>query len=507
MWRHLKTCFQEHHHRVLFRGPGWDRTYGEVWNAAGVKAGVWKHRYGEVLNDPRSRVYLIRDNGVTWMEEFLAAMRMDKSVVILSPKMPPRVLQEKIRQDGGGGIVCADSPLLEPVVRDGISKTGSGTGTGNGDEPTITLVTSGSSSGVNRQNVELGTSQILTNIRQIHERVDLQMIHPNDTSFSLLPWSHCYGLTCELLCLTGRGASLYLPSRDGSMTIRQQLRTAQPTLLFAVPFLLEKILQQLGPLSRFVKKGIAASIINRMVMGGKLRSVSVGGASMSGENLTHFENALGVDVYEGYGMTEASPMISLNTRQDYRRGSVGKPLPGVEVYIDPSTDEILVHGENIARHLDKDRYLYLNKDRWYYKTGDRGRIDQDGFLYVVDRLKDHFKLANGLFVYPQRVEQVYHKYRPLAIQQWVVFQDPRPLHSNELVMMGILETGTPHATHHTVTKDLVEIGQNEGLSSYEIPQTVWYTTVEEIKDMLTEKQTPRRSMLREYFASLMDHKG
>lgn len=498
MWRHLKTCFRDHHHRVLFRGPGWDRTYGEVWNAAGARANVWKHRYGETLKNPGSRVFLIRENGVTWMEEFLAAMHLEKSVVILSPKMPTNILKEKIR-DGGGGIVCSDTPALAPVVE--IPRVAARRR--DDEDPTITLVTSGSSSGLLRQEVELGSSQILTNLRQIDRVVDDKMISSGDISFSLLPWSHCYGLTCELLSLTGRGASLYLPSRDGT-SLGQQLRTAQPTLFFAVPFLLEKILAQLGPLSRLVNKGMAASLLNRLVLGGRLRSVSVGGARMGRGNLVSFENALGVTIYEGYGMTEASPMVSLNTRQHYRQGSVGKPLPGVDVYVDPTTDEILVRGENVAKNLEKDRYIFLPERPGlsYYKTGDRGHLDRDGFLYVVDRLKDHFKLANGLFVYPQKIEEVYHKYRPLAIQQWVVFQDPRPLHSNDLVLMGILETGTPHATHHLMTQDLIEFGKNEGLLHYEIPRAICYTTMEDVKDMFTEKRTPRRGLLRDYFAIL-----
>ena len=183
------------------------------------------------------------------------------------------------------------------------------------------------------------------------------MIHPTDTSFSILPWSHCYGLVCELLFLIRCGASIHIPSSRANLS--KDLVKSRPTILFTVPILLERFLQSLKftrhPYYHYARP-VITPILREMILGGRLRAVSVGATRSSTESLEMFQHVLGVQCFQGYGMTECSPMISLQTDVNHKIGSVGKPLPGIDVHIDPSTSEILVAGENVCKTLPSSRY-------------------------------------------------------------------------------------------------------------------------------------------------------
>jgi len=460
----------------------------------------WKDVHPVMMMDPRTKVCIVRDNGVQWLEEFLAAQRLYKSVVLLSPKMPVSILQSKIRSMGPSVLVCADDPKLmtgqPPALLYSHHESSLLTNDGS-----ITLVTSGSSSGMSRQEVVLPTSCLQANLDQINTVVDKGMMDGDDVSLSILPWSHCYGLVCELLCLVHRGGSLFLPEGH---PVKDVMREAKPTLLFVVPFVLQRLLERLGSLKRVACSSNGwwtslggGTVLNRMCFGGRLRNISVGGACSDTEMLQGFQEAFGTKIYEGYGMTETSPMVSLNTNLAYKLGSVGQPLPGVEVQIDPETEEILVRGKNVVQNLDPDRYLTIDHKR-FYRTGDRGRIDDQGFLFVVDRLKDHFKLNNGLFIYPVRIEEVFNRFLPRHIQQWIVVQDPRPGRGSQLILVGFIMEKTVDNIHHLTPEELEKIGRSGNLMTYEIPKTVYYLTPTETVDMFTEKQTPRRAMIREH---------
>jgi long-subunit acyl-CoA synthetase (AMP-forming) len=231
-----------------------------------------------------------------------------------------------------------------------------------------------------------------------------------------------------------------------------------------------------------------------MILGGKLRAVSVGGARSSPESLQMFQDTLGVLCYQGYGMTECSPMISLQTDAYHKHGSVGKPLPGIDVYIDPSTSEILVSGDNVCKTLSPSRYIILDQ-KCFLKTGDTGFMDSDGFLFLSDRMSEHFKLANGFFVHPRRIEIVYDHFRPAHVSQWVALPHPNNQH---VIMIGMMNH---HAVTHTMdSSELESIGKKGDLFPHEIPRSIYYMSKEESEPFLTEKQTPRRGLLTRYMS-------
>jgi long-chain acyl-CoA synthetase len=359
----------------------------------------------------------------------------------------------------------------------------------------IILFTSGSSGEGDR--VLLTSSNLISNLNQIDKVVQSSMIHRTDTSFSILPWSHCYGLVCELLFLIQRGASIHIPSSRANLS--KDLVKSRPTILFTVPILLERILQSLKftrhPYYHYARP-VITPILREMILGGRLRAVSVGGARSSTESLEMFQHVLGVQCFQGYGMTECSPMISLQTDVNHKIGSVGKPLPGIDVHIDPSTSEILVAGENVCKTLPSSRYTQIN-NKLFLKTGDSGSLDTDGFLFISDRMSEHFKLVNGLFVHPRRIEMIYDAFRPHYISQWVILPYSNHRH---VIMVGMMNSSLSSSSHALESSELEKIGKNGGLFPHEIPRSIYYMSKEESEPFLTEKQTPRRGLLTRYMS-------
>ncbi|MCM8794119.1 MAG: AMP-binding protein, partial [Candidatus Omnitrophica bacterium] len=141
--------------------------------------------------------------------------------------------------------------------------------------------------------------------------------------------------------------------------------------------------------------------------GKSLKFFVSGGAPLSPFIIWWFE-VLGIKVLQGYGLTEASPVVSVNTPLQNRLGSVGKPLPGIEVKIkdDLKEGEILVKGENVmlGYYKSPEETSLVLRDNWLY-TGDIGTLDSHGFLFILGREKNVIVLQSGLKVYPEEIEE------------------------------------------------------------------------------------------------------
>jgi len=461
--RHLRPFFERYEHRVFLRPVGNKRmNYGEVWKEAETRANMMMR-----ATDRKGCVMVIRPNSKEWVVDVLAGLMANRNVVPVSFRTPRATVFKRLEEfkpafvSSGSGLVPADFQS---------------TSSQETEEATITLLTSGSSGGGSA--IELEQSNIVANLEQIHRVVPHTMIGMEDESFAILPWSHCYGMTCELFFLATRGASLHLPRME---TIPYDLYRARPTLVFAVPILVEKIVRMVPPI---------ASVFGNTLLGGRLKAVSVGGARSDPTILQSFEERFGVQIFEGYGMTECSPMIALNTSLAKRMASVGRVLPGIHVRIETKTGEILVRGDNVAQSLSSHRYTTLDHLR-YLKTGDRGYVDEDGFLYIQDRISDHFKLANGIFIYPQRIEDVFRAHRPIGVSHWVAVPDADRA---SILLVGFMTSD--HQSFPALTKsDIERIAKDAGLVGREVPTDILYLTAKESANFLTEKQTPRRGLL------------
>ena len=279
-----------------------------------------------------------------------------------------------------------------------------------------------------------------------NSRAGLRMypeILPGGTSFAILPWAHSFGLTAELIAMTSIGGAIGL--MDSVATISDDLALVRPTWLISVPRIFNKIYEGLwsrmnerGGLARklFVmgverareKRELAESgrscfvtnlkvaIADRIVfkkirdrLGGRLMGSLTGGAAMNVE-VARFFFDIGIPLYNCYGLTEMSPAVAMNASFDNRLGSVGKAIEHVKIVIDSPVGgdgEIIAYGPNVMKgyHNKPEATKKVMTDDGGFRTGDRGRLDADGFLYITGRIKEQYKLENGKFVFPVSLEE------------------------------------------------------------------------------------------------------
>lgn len=228
----------------------------------------------------------------------------------------------------------------------------------------------------------------------------------DDLRVGLLPLSHIYARTCDLYCWIAGGYQFALArSRESALADCQALR---PTGLNAVPYFYEKVL------------GAATSTGKPLaeLFGGRVRLCNSGGAALP-NHVAEAYGAAGLPLLQGYGLTETSPVMTLCTPEAWRLGSVGRAIADVEIRI-ADDGEIVTHGPNVMqgywnRPLATAEVL---KDNWFH-TGDLGRIDEDGYLFITGRKKELIVLASGKNIAPVRLEALLTE-DPLIDQAMVV---------------------------------------------------------------------------------------
>ena len=237
-----------------------------------------------------------------------------------------------------------------------------------------------------------------------------------DVLLSWLPYSHIYARTCDLVISAMAGATLCLAESIDTLTTN--LAEIQPSCMSAVPRFYEKVWSSLAALP-----AESRPIAIRSIFGSRVRHFSSGGAPLPKHVAIGFHEA-GLTLMEGYGLTESSPIISFNTPGACRVGSVGRALPGVEIRI-AEDGEILTRGPHVMRGYwrDPDATAQVLVDGWLH-TGDLGRIDEDGFLFITGRKKDLIITSGGKNVSPSEIERLLVS-DPL-IEQAIVCGDGRP---------------------------------------------------------------------------------
>lgn len=407
----------------------------------------------------------------------------------------------------------------------------------------------------NPKGVLLSHGNICSNINGVQALLD---VGETDVSLSFLPWAHSFGQTAELHVLFSKGAALGLA--ESVQTIVQNLSEVRPTLLFSVPRIFNRIyagvqkkmeeeggikkklfdagmensekmreeIEQTGSAGFMtkMKDSFFDSIVFSKVrqrFGGRLRYAFSGGAALSPE-VARFIDNLHITVYEGYGLTETSPIATTNRPGARRIGSVGKPLPGVEIlladvegYPEENVGEVCVRGPNVMQgyHNLPDKTAEVMDDDGTFHTGDLGRIDDDGFLWIIGRVKEQYKLENGKYVVPAPLEEQL-KLSPFINQVMiegtnkpynvaVIVADMETVESwaekNGLSMDGIFESDV---LDQKIGEEIQRVGSE--FKGYERPKK-WVITSEEFttdNDMLTPSMKVKRRKVMEAYGDQLE---
>jgi len=272
-------------------------------------------------------------------------------------------------------------------------------------------------------------------------------LRPHSRSLSILPWAHSFGQTAELYNFINVGGSIGFV--ENVTTIGEDMGKVKPTLLIAVPRVFNKIyaglwtkMDETGGIARKLflmginaakrkrelaghggsefltdlKYKLADKIVFSKIrerFGGRLEGAITASATMNVE-IGYFFSDLGIPVYDCYGLTETSPAVTMNNPAEHKAGSVGKPIDDVKVVIkkmpleeDTDEGEIVVYGPNVMHgyHNNPEETSKVMTEDGGFRTGDRGRLDEDGYLFITGRFKEQYKLENGKYVFPAAIEE------------------------------------------------------------------------------------------------------
>lgn len=273
-------------------------------------------------------------------------------------------------------------------------------------------------------------------VSQLHDINKLINLPKGEVALSLLPLAHIFERTVMSYYLS-RGISIYFV--DDVLNVANLMKIVKPTIMTVVPRLLEKIFNKIKAqilekpfFSRVIaslafsyalkenldKNSILFKIYDKLVyskfreiFGSKVDKLISGGAPLSKDIALFFVN-IGVPVYQGYGMTEFSPVVSTNYPNANKVGSCGKVIPSAQIKINEN-NELLVRGDSLMLgYLNQEELTKntIDSEGWLH-TGDVAYLDEDGYLFIKSRLKDIFKTSTGEYVNAVEIEQKLSKNR------------------------------------------------------------------------------------------------
>jgi len=279
--------------------------------------------------------------------------------------------------------------------------------------------------------VMLSHKNICSNMVAVRSTV---LVESNDYSLSILPLHHTYECTIGFLVFIYSGGTISF--NEGLKYIAKNLKEVRPTVLVVVPLILENLYKKIWTQAGKKKFGklklklalILTTILNCVfhidirkkvykqihdTVGGRLRLIITGAAAIDPTVSKGFRR-MGIRVLQGYGLTECAPLVAGNSDFACKDNSVGKALPGVDIKINLPDEngigEILTKGENVMLGYYKDGVSTSKSiiDGWFH-TGDLGKIDKAGYVYITGRIKNIIIIKNGKNVYPEEIEASINK--------------------------------------------------------------------------------------------------
>ena len=332
--------------------------------------------------------------------------------------------------------------------------------------------------------VMLTHNNLLSNIDSINNRfIDLKNKN-NLKTLNILPWAHIYSLNTELYYNVLNQNTIYLNSHPENFL--KELYDVKPDVLYLVPRIMEEIYKKLKFLDKPLINQLLPIILKKL-FGKDLITIFMGGAKLH-ENHIKFFIKNNINICEGYGTTEASPMISVNHMVNPRDiSSIGAILDNIDVQI--INGEICVSGPNVTEgyykneEKNKESFIYQNNKK-YYKTGDSGEI-KDNFLYYTGRMSNNFKLTNGKFIEADNLEK---KINIFMKNPYMIYGDNREY--NILIV------------ENEENINLNEI--NEKLPKYAQIKKILYLNKGSFSSFLTPKMSLKRNELTKYYMEDID---
>ncbi|MCP4760964.1 MAG: AMP-binding protein [archaeon] len=411
-------------------------------------------------------VGLIIDNSVEWPIVAQATFARGGALVPMYQKELPKVWKYIVKDSGVKALLVANDEIYEQV-KDWVSEIDTleniysirGTGENSmaalekkGKENPVDSIKPGpmdicvliytSGTTGDPKGVLLSHGNFTTNVAASHQL--FPDADENTVSFAILPWAHSFGITAEAFLGTHIGGSCGL--MDSIDTILEDLPKVAPTILVAVPRVFNKVYAGVHNLMREEggikekmfymakaeakkkretgKAGLKWKILDKLVfgklrakLGGRMTWAVTGSAAMNPE-IAQFFVDIGVPTFDCYGLTETSPALTMNSPDAVKLGSVGRAIPKVTVVIDKSRvgedskdGEIICYGPNVMHgyHNKPEKTAEVMIDDpelgTGVRTGDRGWLDEEGYLHITGRFKEEYKLENGKYVHPASLEE------------------------------------------------------------------------------------------------------
>ncbi len=462
--------------QMVNEGDWKEYTYAETYTLSRQVA--WRLSKSGLCKE--DRVVLVSENQPEWCIAYLAAVQIGLAVVPLDAQTPTReilaiaaftsaksiLVSDAVLEKSGAALLAAET-MLQNINRS-CEAVGSESA-GNSELPievaadfpnveisadTVASIIFTMGTTVDPKGAVLTHGGFLSNVQAV-----AKALPPTDTEriLSALPLYHALSFSCSLLMALYSGTTAVYVNTLRPTTLLKTMREAKTTAFIGVPRLFQLLH---GTIERqAAREDTAGETLEervKSIMGGEIRVLVSGGASLSDATYDGFQK-FGMTIYQGYGMTETAPVLTVNPYLKSKRGSVGPAVTGVELEIEsPSEDGV---GEIIARGPSTMKAYYQNPDAtaaavrngWLH-TGDLGYMDADGYLYLTGHCKDVIVPASGKNVYPVELEVLYRN--SPAISEICVVGIPYEDGSDTAIHAVIVPTSPEEATKKAIQHHL-----------------------------------------------------
>ncbi len=466
----------------------WEQyTYAETYALSRQMA--WQLWQSGLRND--DRVVLASENQPEWCVAYLAAVQIGTIVVPLDAQTPTHEILAVAEFTDAKSILASENVLekfaptlsAEKPVLHNINKNCETVGADNtvsdpaGTEiptdfpnvevtpDTVASIIFTMGTTVEAKGAMLTHGGFISNVQAV-----AKALPPTDTEciMSALPLYHALSFSCSLLMALYSGTTATYVNALRPTTLLKTMREAKTTAFIGVPRLFQMLQSTIErQAARADTPGTTLAEKAQAVMGGEIRVLVSGGASLSDAIYDGFQK-FGMTIYQGYGMTETAPVLSVNPYLKSKRGSVGPAVEGVEIQVEnPNSDGI---GEVIAKGPSTMKGYYQNpdatekaiRDGWLY-TGDLGYMDEDGYLYLTGHCKDIIVPASGKNIYPVELEALYRN--SPAISEICVIGIPYEDRSDTAIHAVIVPTAPDETTKIAIQQHLQ--ARTKALPSYQ----------------------------------------